>query len=437
MRITGLTAEYNPIHNGHIYHLRQSRAMNKADFIVAVMSGDFTQRGEPAVFDKWTRAAWAVRSGVDLVFELPVVFAAGSAEQFADGAVRLLTSLGCVSDLSFGSECGDIGALYQLAGFLDGEPEAYRQALHEQLDRGLSYPAAREAAVRTVIGDAAADLLRRPNDILGIEYLKALRRLQRETGAEPVPREGRLHLLTERGRTVIPAAHCVPRRGAYHLREASGADLVSTAAAPVYAGGEAVRERLRQYDTAALRAAVPPPVLEDLQHGVWDEMVGTEAIWPALQSRLLLMPEEDMRRVDGVREGIEHRIRRVLRRCHSYAELVESLQSRRFPRTTVQRMLLHLLLDIRPEDVTPPSYARLLAAGARGRKLLRLIDRSGCSRIPVITNLPRQRERLDGEDGKLPRLLELDVTAADLYNQAAGRDLYARSDFVVHPRILP
>ena len=174
MRVVGIIAEYNPFHQGHAYQIKKARELTQADFIIVAMSGNFVQRGAPAMFDKYTRAHAALLSGADLVLELPVSIATGSAEAFARGGVRLLHDTGIVTDLCFGSECGDLSSLERLAAFLVEEPTDYKLHLQDGLKQGLSFPAAREQAVRFSDPSLPAELLGMPNNLLGLEYLKAL-----------------------------------------------------------------------------------------------------------------------------------------------------------------------------------------------------------------------------------------------------------------------
>ena len=216
MKTVGIIAEYNPFHNGHLYQLKKAKEITGADFAVVVMSGDFTQRGTPAVFDKYTRCRLSLLAGADLCIELPVVYATASAELFAKGAVSLLSALG-VDALCFGSECGEIAPLREIASLLFAEPPAYKEALNKALKEGLSFPSARAVAVRKCahagslsgvdaaassslsgvdaaasgslsgMDAAASDVLASPNNILGIEYLKALLALEKNRQHAPVP----------------------------------------------------------------------------------------------------------------------------------------------------------------------------------------------------------------------------------------------------------
>lgn len=177
MKIVGLITEYNPFHNGHLYHIHESLRITGADAALVVMSGDYVQRGTPAIMPKRLRTEMALYCGAGAVLELPVCYATGSAEFFALGAISLLDSLGIVDSVCFGSECSDLPLLQKIAGLLVDEPEQYREILRHELKLGKSFPAARQTAVVFCTGDPrCADILKDPNNILGIEYLKALKK---------------------------------------------------------------------------------------------------------------------------------------------------------------------------------------------------------------------------------------------------------------------
>ena len=178
-RVLGIIAEYNPFHNGHLYQIQKAKEQTNADYVVAVMSGNFVQRGNTSIVNKWAKAEMALQNGVDLVIELPVLYATSSAENFADGAVKLLDSLKIVDFLSFGSETPNIQALDHLADILYNEPKEYKALLSIELDKGLSFPKARENALMIYLNDQknVKTILSSPNNILAIEYLKALKRI--------------------------------------------------------------------------------------------------------------------------------------------------------------------------------------------------------------------------------------------------------------------
>ena len=187
-KVLGIIAEYNPFHNGHLYHLDASKKVTGCDYTVAIISGNFTQRGSTSVVDKWSKTKMALQNGVDLIIELPVLYSISSSENFADGAIKILNSLGIIDYLSFGSETPDITVLDSIADILCNEPKDYKKLLAAELDKGLSFPKARENALLDYIKNTNTfendkpnfeeykKALSSPNNILGIEYLKALKK---------------------------------------------------------------------------------------------------------------------------------------------------------------------------------------------------------------------------------------------------------------------
>ncbi len=176
--VLGIVSEYNPFHNGHILHLKKSIELTKADFTIVIMSGNFVQRGDTSIIDKWSKTEMALRQGIDLVIELPTIYATSSAENFADGAIKILNSLGIIDYLSFGSEIGNLKPLDDVATILAKEPKEFSDLIKHQLHSGLSYPKAREIALKMYFGNSTiyTEVLQNPNNILGVEYLKALKR---------------------------------------------------------------------------------------------------------------------------------------------------------------------------------------------------------------------------------------------------------------------
>ena len=179
-KVLGIVAEYNPFHNGHLYHIEKSKKLSNADLTICIMSGNFTQRGEPAIIDKWSRTKMALEAGIDLVIELPLIYSISSAENFAYGSINILNKLGIVDAISFGSEAGDINILNSIADILHNQPKEYVSLLNHELSKGVSYPKAQEKAVLMYLGDIRryANVLSSPNNILGIEYLKAIKRIK-------------------------------------------------------------------------------------------------------------------------------------------------------------------------------------------------------------------------------------------------------------------
>lgn len=358
MRITGLITEYNPFHQGHQYHMDQAKAMTGADAVVVVMSGNFVQRGLPAMVNKYARTRMALAAGADCVLELPVRAATGSAERFAEGAIKLLNSLGCVTDLVFGCECEDSGKLSAAAALLAEEPEEYRTQLKEGLRQGLRYPLARSQAVEKLL-PGVADLLQTPNNILAVEYEKALLRS---------------------GSCIRP--HALVRRGmGYHQS--------ATAIRRACADG-----RLPEMDHY-----LPDFTRKELNHPLF-----ADDFSQMLQYRLLTLDEQEMPAFLDVSPELAARITRENRPEYTFSELISVLNSKNQTQTHIQRALIHLLLGIKKEE-SPPCAARLLGL-RRESPLLKELKSS--SKLPLVTKLADAPEAAFSEE----------IRAAELYNLA-------------------
>lgn len=367
MNVAGIVAEYNPMHSGHIYHLQQTKEICRADYVVAVMSGNFTQRGEPAIYDKWLRAAAAVKNGVDLVFELPFAYACNSAAYFGTGAVNILDGLGCVTHLSFGSESGEIEPLQELAKYLAKEPKVYKESLKKNLDKGISFPKARESALSETFGKA--DALKLPNNILGIEYLKAL--IQLKSTIEPV--------------TVI-------RKGQGHHESAT--EIRSSI----------IWDESKYFDM--VRQAFIKSQGDNL-----DDILGAAE---GIQNKIV----KNIRSCKDLNELIE----KVKTKRYTWTGINRLLA----------QTLVGFTAD-EFQQINGTRYGRILAFNENGAKLLRRIKKTECAKMPILTNINRDLDQHPGTDEAIKLSLAKDVLASDLYNLAFSRDLYENSDFVMKP----
>ncbi|MBU5673129.1 nucleotidyltransferase [Paenibacillus brevis] len=388
MKTVGLIVEYNPLHNGHAYHFAEAKRLSGADAAVAVMSGNFLQRGEPAIVDKWARAEMALALGVDLVLELPVAYALQPAEWFAYGAAALLDATGVVTHLCFGSEAGALETLKPLAERLADESADMKAAVAEELASGASYPAAyAAAAARTCAGAGlpaavARELLMQPNNSLGLHYLIALRRLQ--SGIAPLT---------------------VQRHAAgYHDAAPQAADIASATA---------VRSLLSGGGLAAAAPYMPPSTAQILarEFAAGRGPVSWESFAPQLFHQLLLASPQQLSGLYDMTEGLEYRIKQALPKLTSPSvkQLLDQIKTKRYTRTKLQRTLAHMLLQHDRSRLTEsslsagPEYLRVLGFSDSGRELLRKMKKT--ARLPVLT-------RVAGMTGGQ---LELDLQAAAAY----------------------
>ena len=388
--ITGIIAEYNPFHKGHAYQIEQARLLTGCDFLVVVMSGDYVQRGAPAVFDKYTRTRMALACGADLVLELPVACSCASAEFFASGAVSLLDGLGCVDFLCFGSESGNLQSLMEPARILAKESPVFQEALRRGLSLGLSFPAARKEAFRACASNP--DILDLPNNILGIEYLKAL--LQRESIIKPVTikREGQ----------------------GYH----------DTLLDSGFASASGIRRFLKQEEAPlsalpALKESLPDPVMEVLT----DTLAHTLPVWEEdfsmlLRYELLRQSASDLTRYADISPDLGRRLKNCADKFSSFSEFVALVKTKDVTYTRITRALFHILLNLTGEDtrnsVAMP-YARILGFRKDHSRILGLLKEN--SRIPIIPKAADYKTYLTPD---LQPLFEKDLFAANLYETIAA-----------------
>lgn len=415
MRTVGLITEYNPFHKGHQYHIEQARRITGADAVVVVMSGNFVQRGEPAIVDKYTRTRMALACGADLVMELPTLYATASAEYFAYGAVQLLTLLG-VDCLCFGSECNNLEAMSALADILSSEPEEFQVLLREQLAFGLSFPKARAAALTAITG--ASDLLPAPNNLLGIEYLKALKKLHSKVVPYTIQRIGMAYSdcnLASSDRT--PTETFASASALRTLLSEQSGHVFKASDSKTAAANESASTAAEQ-----LAAYIPAAALPHLQSALAQSVpVFADDLSALLCYKLYSIIHEDsalLLNYMDVSEPLANKLCKIIDGEHfqgTFTELIHKLKSRDFTYSRISRALLHILLDIKLDSYTCLTpYARILGFNAKGQAFL-----SDCRKtcpIPLITKVA------DDAD-----LLKHDIYAADIYNQV----VYAKSGIVL------
>ncbi len=390
MKIIGVIAEYNPFHNGHAYQIEKIKKELHADFVIAAMSGDFVQRGAPAIIDKYARAKMALLGGADLVLELPVLFATSSAENFAMAGVTLFDRLGCVDGICFGAETDDLSALSSVAAVLTEEPKAYQEKLFSALKDGLSYPAARARALSEFVPDAP-NLLASPNNILAVEYLKAIARRRASLHAYPILREGASY---HEEKVLAPSNH-------------------------IRASATGIRNLLADHSCYdALADTMPQDVLavlkEYLAHA---PALDADCFSAQLGYQILLHRTDGFSDILDCNPEISNRICKNHSKFSTFSEFCENNKSRDITYTRMSRILLHILLQLTKEsealgkelDFVP--YARILGFRKSGQ-LLSYIKES--SSIPLISKLANAKKMLSPQ---AYALLEKDIFAADFYEQ--------------------
>lgn len=407
---TGIIAEYNPFHNGHKYMLSQIRERFPHEPIVACLSGSITQRGEMALLDKWTRAKIAVLAGVNLVIELPAVFACRSAQAFGQGGVKLLSATGIVDRLAFGTEYPDLAQLSQAAGF---EPDKYRSELQQLLQKGLSYGNA-VTSLMTQKLDLPTDMLHEPNTILGLEYLRCLKELKSKGLPAPNP---------------LP----ITRRGASH------GDAIPQGS---FASGTAIRQLLSTHEAKeSLKKAILPLMPAAGCQAILNcqSYPKTSKIYQLLRYKLLDAAPRELQQIAGMNEGLEQSMLHSLH-IRNYEEFVRHLANRRYPSTRIQRLIVHTLLSMHKEtvdtmDKTGPLYLRVLAMDCIGRELLRQIKNRG--KLPLLNKVPtllNRRDLLHPEAFDMPqKMLAIDIAATNLRSLALNNTGCLYDDYMQSP----
>ncbi len=390
MKVCGIICEYNPFHNGHKYHLEQSLKESGADVCVAVISGNFMQRGEIAMLDKWTRAEMAVKNGANLVVEMPAVFACNNAGYFAKGGVEILEALG-VSTISFGSELGNMEELKAIARAMADNEEIIENAVKEAVKGGQAYPRARHEALVSILGEEAAAHLDNPNNILAFEYLRHM------TKAEPMT---------------------VKRMGSgYHDQQADSPLASATAIRRAIAEGREIFQSV-------------PGISGEIISREAGNIAGQEMLFDLIRQKVLTTSALELNNIFGAEEGLGSAMKKGVRYWKSYDDIVEDLKSKRYTRTRIARVLALTLLGVTRDDVrNARNYIRVLAFDEKGSAYLKQVKKSGECLLPVITNINKDTE----DCPEILSTLEKDILAADIYNLATGRDLYANSEFVRRP----
>lgn len=500
MKIIGIIAEYNPFHNGHAYQIEEIRRRTQADYIVVAMSGDFVQRGAPAIVDKYARTRMALSCGADLVIELPVLWATASAESFAAAGVALFEKMGCVDGICFGAECENLSLLSEIADILAEEPSAYRAALSSYIKEGLTFPQARAkalsesaptppktgSALKNAFSESAsltqselAKILVSPNNILAIEYLKAIRRQDSSLTPYLIKREGAGYHDTEiydaplgfSGSENVSCSHsdvstpaisptsapvAAPTASATAIRKTlAAAPSDSLSANPATAIRETLTAESSDSPSAKLAAAMPAPALSVLTNylsqmpAVWSDDFSS-----ILSYLLLSKAPEELALYGDCNIDIANRLSKNLFSYRSVSQFCEQNKSRDITYTRMSRILFHMLLHIQNTDYAAGKaqgyipYLRILGFCKDSSALLGELKRRAA--VPVISKLADAKRLLAKTACTMQErtadtlseqascamqeqttramhksyataLLDLDIFAADLYEQIASQ----------------
>ena len=398
--ILGIVSEYNPFHNGHKLHIEESKKITGCDFVISVMSGNFTERGDTALIDKWARTKMALEQGVDLIIELPTLYATSSSENFAEGAIKILNSLGIVDYLSFGSEIGEIGPMDDVANVLSNEPKEFKEIIQRELKSGLSYPKARELALGHYFGNSKKykEVLENPNNILGIEYLKALKRLKSPINAITLKRK---------------------------YSEYNSADVKSGVASST-----AIRQMIQNNQN--VHYVVPYETYEILEEEKEKGHIikSLNTFEKEIIYSLRRMTLQEIADLQDVTEGLENKIKAACNTFNSLNEIIEAVKSKRYTQTRIQRIMLYALLGITKKDmnmarkVTP--YARILGFNKNGKDIISNIAYTN-PKLKLIVSVKKFME--NNNDNQLHNMMSKDILATNIYTLGFEKDPVANLDY--------
>lgn len=422
MEIVGIIAEYNPFHNGHLYHLQKAKELTGAKYCVAVMGGNFLQRGEPAFMNKWTRTLMALNAGVDIVIEMPFIFASQDARGFANAGIQILNSLGIVKYIVFGCEDNQMEILNNLAEILKIEPAFYKNVLKKEIKNGINFPKIREKALTQYYQkyggkyngnaiDKIKQVLRQPNNVLALEYLISLKNINSP---------------------IIPIA--IKRVGSNYLQERLEGQ---------YSSATAIRRSIlknfskkKKNPLEGIENSLPAfsyrLISDELKKGL--NPVTISSFEQAIFSQLRRMSADEIKMIHGVQEGLENRLKDGANSSFNLETLIQEVKSKRYTQTRIQRILIHSLFYLTHKEIEMfnqkgPLYCRILGITENGKLILKRLKKH--SKLPIIIKLSNFLKKIkNDEDNMVQKLLDYDILSTDLYvlgynldiARVAGRD---------------
>lgn len=399
-RVLGIVAEYNPFHNGHLNHLELSKKLTGSKYTIAVINGHFTQRGETSIVNKWEKTKMALKNGIDLVIELPLIYSISSAENFAYGSIKILDSLNIVDTLSFGAEYPDIKTFHEISDLLVKEPAEYKEELKNNLSNGLSYAKSRENAIIKFVGKNQdyIDILSSPNNILAIEYLKTLKKLDSK---------------------IIP--YLIKRTNNYNSQNIQK-NITS---------GTSIRNALKENKIEILQKVMPFNSYKILKENFKNnQLVYISNFEKMILYKLRKLKINEIANLPDVNEGLEYLIKKAANSSSSLDELIEKIKSKRYTRTRIQRILLYALLGITKKDmeiskqISP--YIRVLGFNENGKKLLSKITKENPN-LEIITSVKKFEDKCKSKD--LQNMLKKDILASNIYTLGYEKISEANLDY--------
>ena len=398
VNVLGIITEYNPFHYGHLYHLQEAKKISKANYTICIINGNFVQRGRPAFINKWARTMMALKNGVDLVIELPLIYGIRSAEYFANGSIQLLNATGLISDFVFGSETGEIELLKEIAIILNKDNQYFNKRLQIYINKGYSYPRAREKALINYLStnnydfkdEKVINIIRQPNNILGIEYIKALLKSNSTITPHAIRRKGGEYHSLKTGRSIASASAIRKNIAENGLDSAEKLLLVNT------------MEILKR-EFSEGRAPLKEELLDNI-----------------VLAKLRAMPAGELQKYAEINDSLENRIIQAANITGSLKAITDKIMTKAFTKTRIQRNLLHILFSLKENDFATydkegPQYIRVLGVNKKGKELLSELSEN--SSLPVIVKVSNYLRKKDIESKNLiEKSLSYDLLASDIYS---------------------
>lgn len=383
MKVLGIIAEYNPMHTGHIYHINEAKKITNSDYVIAIMSGNFTESGNIAMHDKFTRAKEAVNSGVDLVIELPTIYAVSDGGSFANKAIQILNDLNIVDSICFGAETDDISKLNNIANTIVVNEEKIWDDIKENLKKGISFANARNESLKKYLKDDEINLVNTPNNILGIEYIKSI---------------------TTLNSNITP--YCIKRESN---------DFNDNIITQEYTSSTSIRKYLEEgKDIQNISEYISKNTLNFFLNS---KALFNKDIFEILKYKIITISKEKLRNIYGITEGLENKIQSEIIASYTYEDFIFKLKSKRYELSKIKRMLIHILLDTTKEDFeklkdSNSNYAHVLAFNHDKKELLSYVSKN--SNIPILTSIN------DNTLAKLTqnqrKLISYDLKASNIYS---------------------
>ena len=449
--VLGIIAEYNPFHNGHLYHLTESKRKCNAKYVVAIISGNFTQRGDASIVNKFEKAKMAIENGIDMVIELPTLYSISSAENFADGAIKILNELNFITHISFGSESGNINQLNNIASILTDEPEEFSKLLKEELRKGSSFPVARQNAIEKFLNltnkNEFNKLLKSPNNILAIEYLKALKKTKSNITPITIERKN-VDYYSENIVENFASSTKIRKEISKNLNMHTNIMDINNMSINNMDINNMDMNNMDANMDMFLNSCMPKKsydiIKENIEKG--NCIQGLKCFEDMIFYKLRSMQINEIKELPDVCEGLENVIKKASNETNSLEDLINKCKSKRYTRTRIQRILIYALLGITRQDMEMSEnvnpYIRVLAVNKNGRELLSIINKTIVNKANINTNtdinninINKPNDNTDNkiniketniitslkkfestnEDKALKRMMEIDKLATDIY----------------------